>query len=414
MNHRDDPVGTLPKKPNQTADFHFDHHAEAFVHGHKDINDEIRQQCPVGKTDAHGGFWVLSGHAEVTEAARDDVRFSSEISLLIPPSKIGRLLPLQADPPRLQIYRLALMPFFKPKAVATMTPAIEADTKTAIDAMLHRGRGEIVNDLGLPVPGRTTMRVLGLAPDRWEEFGRPINQVTFAHPGSTTYANAEQQIRAFDQKITEEIDQRLATPREDGISRLIAFRHNDVRFTRDELIALVRMIIFGGLDTVTGAIGNIVAILATRQDLQDRLRQTPDLLPSAIEEFLRFEAPIQGFARKATCSFSMGGRTISKGDRVWLNWGAANHDPSEFDEPALISLNRRPNRHLTFGIGGHVCSGARLARAEIRIMLETLLSATSRFDLTGEGIVYPRTIGQLLGKKAVHIRMTPTKDSADG
>lgn len=162
---------------------------------------------------------------------------------------------------------------------------------------------------------------------------------------------------------------------------------------------------------VTEAVGNIVAILAERQNLQGWLRQTPDLLPRVIEEFLRYEAPIQGFAREANCPVTIGGREIPKGDRIWLNWGAANHDPAVFADPAEIQLDRSPNRHLTFGVGGHFCSGARLARTEMRIMLHSLLGATSRIELTGKGVVEPRTIGQLLGKQTVHIRMTPTEDS---
>lgn len=245
----------------------------------------------------------------------------------------------------------------------------------------------------------------------WDIFARPIKTVTFAHPSSAQYTQAEADIRAFGDIIAAEVDARLARPGSDGISRLIDFDHAGRRFDRCELIDLVRMLIFGGMDTVTGAVGNIVALLAQRPDLQRHMRENPAGLETAIEEFLRFEGPIQGFSRRVMCPVTVAEVAIPEGDLVWLNWGAANHDPAIFADPDDIDLTRQPNKHLTFGTGGHICSGARLARAEIAAMIASLLSATRWIDLHGKGVVQPRTIGQLLGKAEVHVRLLTHEDA---
>lgn len=396
---------------NMAPEYPFDHHSADFVKNHRAVYRQMREDCPVAHSTAHGGFWVLSSHKLVSEVARDDLRFSSAISLLIPSGDVDRLIPLQVDPPDLQWYRLALMPFFTPDAVSAMCPAIRADAKAFVAKMAARGNGDVIQDFSLPVPSRATMRLLGLDPDDWEVFARPIKSVTFTHPSTPEYAQAEIEIRAFGRRIEEEVDARLANPGDDGIGLLIRYEHDGRRLGRRELIDMVRMLIFGGMDTVTGAVGNIVAILAQRPDLQRQLRDDPALLPTAIEEFLRYEAPIQGFARKVMCPVTLGQVDIPANDLLWINWGAANHDPAVFSNPEEINLHRHPNKHMTFGIGAHLCSGARLARAEIAIMISELLGATEWIELHGAGVVEPLTIGQLLGKAEVNIRLVAATES---
>ena len=384
----------------------FDHHDPAYVTGHRATHHRLREAGPVVHTPAHGGYWVLTDHATVSEVAGDDVRFTSTISLLIPPSDVDRLIPLQSDPPDLRTYRRALMPFFTPDAVEAMRPEIAANARACVACMIAKDRAEVIEDLALVVPGRTTMRLLGLEEHRWEEFARPIKALTFAHPESPAYREAEAKIQGFGSALDEEIDARWQNPPEDGIGRLISFRQGKRRFTRSEVRDLLRMLIFGGLDTVTGAIGNIVAHLATRPALQAELRAAPALIPTAIEEFLRFDPPIPGFARRTTCPVTIAGAQIPRGEKVWLNWAAANQDPAQFSHPERLDLKRSPNRHLSFGIGGHLCSGARLARAELCEVLIALIEATDNIALAEGGIVEPRTIGQLIGKAAVHVHLT--------
>lgn len=383
----------------------FDHHALTYVSDRRELHAELREKGQVVHTPAHGGFWVLTDYATVCEVARDDVRFSSAQSLLIPPSDVDRLIPLQTDPPQTRTYRLALMPFFTPEAVEAMRAGIALDARACIAKMVANGRAEVVEDLALPVPGRMTMRLIGLSESRWEEFAKPIKALTICPPDSPEYQVAETQIRGFGPVLASEVDARWQDPPEDGIGRLISFRHNGCGFTRAEVVDLLRMLIFGGLDTVTGAISNIVAHIALTPDLQADLRAKPKLIPSAIEEFLRFDPPIPGFARRTTCPVSLAGVEMQEGDKLWLNWAAANQDPAQFPDPDRIDLTRAPNKHLTFGTGGHICSGARLARVELFEVLSALIEATEDISLDAKGVEEPRTIGQLIGKAAVHVRL---------
>lgn len=381
----------------------FDHHDPDFVTTHREKYEELRTQCPVGYSAAHDGFWVLSKYEDVVKVARDDVTYSSATSLLIPPGNVDRLIPLQTDPPETERYRLALMPYFSPRAVALQEPALREDVATCLANMVERGGGDIMHELGVPVPARMTMRILGLPQTLAETFAKPIHDATFSEPGSEEYDRAEATIATFDTIIADAVDARRVEDAGDLISDLLHRPRGAREFTGSEVIDLVRMIIFGGMDTVTGAIGNITAMLAQDPGLQEQLRRSPQLIPSAVEEFLRFEAPIQGFARTVTCPAEIRGQEIGAGQRVWLNWGAANHDPDCFDEPHRLDITRGNNRHLTFGIGKHHCLGARLARMELRNFLEQLVQIP-RFELDVNGIDHPRTIGQLLGKQAVHIR----------
>ncbi|MEX0345561.1 MAG: cytochrome P450 [Rhizobiaceae bacterium] len=382
----------------------FDHHDSKFVSNHQEKYAQLRETCPVGYSTAHGGFWVLSRFDDVVAVARNDKDFTSEISLLIPPGNIDRMIPLQSDPPDTERYRRVLMPYFSRQSVERHAETIRADIASAIDELVSQGGGEIVGAVATPVPAKATMRLLGFPEAMWRTFADPIHQATYGEPGTRGYQLAERKIGEFAKFIAAEVDARQVEDSHDMVSDLVHRPNSTEALTRDEIIDLVRMVIFGGMDTVTGAISNITAILATDMALQTRLGEAPETIPDAVEEFLRFEAPIQGFARKTNCPVQIGAQSIGQGELVWVNWGAANHDPRQFQDPECLDIARNPNRHLAFGIGQHVCLGARLARLELRIFLEELVSRAPLFALGGGGIELPGTIGQLLCKKKVEIR----------
>ena len=199
------------------------------------------------------------------------------------------------------------------------------------------------------------------------------------------------------------MDARYKTPCGDLISELIKSEFEGITTTREEVVNLVRMLIFGGMDTVGAAMSNVVALLAVRSDLREFLVADLERIPRAIEEFLRYEPPIQGFARYIMEDTNIGGCPVNKGERVFILWGSANHDEREFENPETIDLERFPNRHFTFGIGAHRCMGSTMARTEMRMMLEALLKAMPDFYVSGAGILEPKTIGQILSKREVNI-----------
>jgi cytochrome P450 len=141
------------------------------------------------------------------------------------------------------------------------------------------------------------------------------------------------------------------------------------------------LIMFGGLDTTASAIGHALYYLGRNPDRREWLRQNPDQIPVAIEEFLRIESPVQGLRRTETCETELNGQHLCPGENVWVLWASANRDPSEFDHPDEMDLERSPNRHVAFGVGKHRCLGSNLARAMMRISLEEVLERVPDYSI---------------------------------
>lgn len=382
----------------------FDHHSEDFKERRLEIYEEFRGLCPVVHSPTHDGFDVISRYADVGEIARDPERFSSAAeSLLIPSNRARKLLPIQVDPPELDRFRALISPFLTPRAIRLHEDAIQVDIDEALARIVEQGSAELVGEFCELIPTRATMRLIGLDPADWEVFAKPLHDAAFSIPGSPEQVDAIRQIHQFDSTIEKEVDARYKTPCGDLISELIKSEFEGITTTREEVVNLVRMLIFGGMDTVGAAMSNVVALLAVRSDLREFLVADLERIPRAIEEFLRYEPPIQGFARYIMEDTNIGGCPVNKGERVFILWGSANHDEREFENPETIDLERFPNRHFTFGIGAHRCMGSTMARTEMRMMLEALLKAMPDFYVSGAGILEPKTIGQILSKREVNI-----------
>jgi cytochrome P450 len=225
----------------------FDHHAADFVHSNYERYRRLREECPVAHTASHGGFWVVTGYDEVFQVARDDHTFSSRNGGVIPPTNVGRLLPIQADPPELERYRHLLNPYVTQNAVKLLEPFIEQTTDAAIDRFVEAGRADLVLDLANPVPAMTTMSLLGLDPDDWRFFAEPLHQVMYTRPGSPENEEGQQKVLGFSGRIAAEVEARRRRPRGDMISRLLASEFGSVKTSFEEVCDLVRMVIFGGM-----------------------------------------------------------------------------------------------------------------------------------------------------------------------
>lgn len=387
----------------------FDHHAPDFNARKYELYETMRGACPVAHSAAHGGYWLLSRYDEVFAVARDDATYSSAREVVVPPTNVGKLIPLQSDPPELNRYRALLIPYFAPAAMARIEPFVRRVVDRSIDGFIERGEADAVAELANPVPSSTTMHLLGLNPADWHVFADPIHTAGYSRPGSPENLAATEEIVAFSRRLEAEVDARIAAPRDDMISGLIASRSRDGRATtRQEVVDLVRMVIFGGMDTVMAAVGNIFVALGQRPDLQARLRDEPALIPTAVEEFLRYDAPVQGFARSVTRDVEICGQPIPAGDTVFMLWASANRDEAAFGPDADdLVLDRTPNRHMTFGVGAHRCLGAPLARIELRIVLEQVFARLPDFRVDLDGVVEADTIGIVFGRRKVPITFTP-------
>jgi cytochrome P450 len=294
-----------------------------------------------------------------------------------------------------------------------MEPFIERITDAAIDRFIGAGEADLVLDLANPVPAMTTMRLLGLDPDDWRFFAEPLHQVMYTRPGSPENEEGQQKVLGFSQKIADEVEARRRRPRADLITHLLASEFESIKTSFEEVCDLVRMVIFGGMDTVVASLGNIFLQLDRHPDIRARLIADHGLLSTAIEEFLRYEAPIQGFARQATKDAMVGAEIVKAGEKVFMVWASANRDDKIFGATSeTLQIDRTPNRHLAFGIGGHRCQGATLARAELRIVLGRLLRRIPDFKVVWERVVGPETIGSSYGQIAVPVVFCPRQSPA--
>ena len=383
----------------------FDHHAPDFADELWDIYEGLRA-ARVAFSETYGGFYVLSRYEDVYAAARDDETFSSDREVVLPATGVGRLIPLNADPPDLQRYRSALFPYFTQRAAEAMAPEIRRFTATTIDAFIEAGRCDLITDLAAPVPAMTTLELMGLPPQDWAILAEPLHDLIAYPTDHPNHESARAGVWAIRERFAAEAAERAAQPRDDMITHLLGLE-GEGTLSRDEVVDLLMMVTIGGFDTTMAAIGSALLYLEQHPDDRRRLATDASLLPAAVDEFLRFEAPVQGFARTVTRDVTIGGCPIAAGETVFLLWGSANRDPEVFDRPGAMVLERHPNRHLTFGVGGHRCLGSHLARVEMRVVLAEALQRLGDYSIIHAEVRWPQSVGILYGRAHIPASFTP-------
>ena len=281
------------------------------------------------------------------------------------------------DPPNHARIRALAAAAFTPARVEKLRTHIQEITEGFIDAVAPRGRMDVIADLADLLPATVTAELMGIPVadrDRLKALSRSFSEMlgNFQHnPG-----RAAAMLRTVDELTSyfrERIREQQTEPREGVVRALLTAEIDGDRLNLDEVIANCIITLTGGLETTTNLIGNGLFTLLENPGGFARLASDPSLLPSAIEEFLRFESPIQQTARLAPDDLELGGKTIHKSDAVISVIGAANRDPARFPDPDRLDLGRADNRHLAFGWGGHFCFGAPLARLEAQIVFRTIL-----------------------------------------
>ena len=391
------------------AEVDFDHHSEEFVADPWSQLARLRSECPVARTASHGGFWVLTGYEEIRQVATDDETFSSAETLVIPPKKnVGqKSIPAEMDPPEFLAFRKVLHPMLSPAAVDRITPVIERFVHAAIDDFIETGSCDFVHDFADPVPAMTTLYKLGLPVELWKEFSVPLHQVVFLRQDSPRRVNVPEGLQFVAQTIRDTITARRKSPRDDMISYMLNTTVDGRPVTDHEVKEMATLIVQGGFDTTGSAISNALIQMDNDRDLRQRLIEEPSLMTSAVEEFLRFEAPQMAMARTAKKDVVIGDRHVRKGDLVLMVWASANRDESVFDDPDRIVLDRFPNRHVTFGLGAHRCLGSNLARRQIQVALQGVLRRLPDYTLDHENAVRAETVGIVYGMFSLPAHFPP-------
>ena len=355
---------------------------------------ELRSREPVYFSPVLRG-WVLTRYADVARVLRDP-RFSvdrTQISLgrVLNPFRaispeFGELIKstlLMLDPPAHTRIRTLVNKAFTPRMVEVLRPRIQEIINGLLDHVEERGEMDLIRDLAFPLPLIVIAEMLGVPAEDRASFRRWSNDLTalldpLSSPGGLSGAQAAfEEIAPYFKRILAE---RRREPRADLISALAAVEGGEGRLDETELLALCLLILGAGHETTVNLIGNSVAALLRNPGERKRLQEEPSLLPTAVEEFLRYDSPVQITDRLATEDVEIGGRQIRKGQLVGLLLGAANRDPEQFPLPDRLDVERRENRHLAFGHGVHFCLGAPLARTEAQLAIGTLLRRFPHLD----------------------------------
>ncbi len=328
----------------------------------------LRESAPVFRSPQAVVFSRLS---DIEMALKRTDLFSSNMDA-VDLGNLRPLIPLQIDPPDHAKYRRVLDPLFTPREMARREPQVSELVNQIIDGFADRGECDFHAEFSVPLPCTVFLQLLGLPLIDLQTF-LEWKDIVIRPPGATGYDDRHTATAPVAQKIYDyfdkAVDEHLASPRDDVLSAMIAARVEGQPLSREELLDICFLFLIAGLDTVTDSLDCFFVYLARQPDHRRLLIEQPDIVPSAIEELLRWETPVPGVVRVAMQDVEVGGCPISKGERVSPLLGAANTDPAEFADPEVVDFRRNPNRHRAFGGGPHRCLGSHLARMELRVAL---------------------------------------------
>jgi cytochrome P450 len=364
----------------------FDHTTAEHAHDWREILREARATCPVVHSPRHGGYYVLTKHADVMAALRDHRRFSSERSwdengndlmqgVAIPPQPI-RVGFLEMDPPESLTYRRLLNKWFTRGSIDRGRRRIAQAATWAIDRVIERGECDIIDDLASPFQSMVFLDLLGIPLERGAKYKAIADRLTAQQPDAL--ADIEWMRSDLKQEF---VSQKASGTGVGLIADLARAEVNGEPIDDDMATELLLMLLLGGEGTTIATIANLLLHLSQHPTDRDRLRADMTLMPGAVDEMMRYYAPAPGLARTVTEEVTVGGHTFQPGDRVLLSFASGNFDGDVFDEPDRVDITRSPNPHLSFGPGAHRCIGSLLARANAELLLEAVITRMSDFTI---------------------------------
>ncbi|MBW4541090.1 MAG: cytochrome P450 [Myxacorys chilensis ATA2-1-KO14] len=295
------------------------------------------------------------------------------------------------DPPNHTRLRSLVNKVFSPKIVENLRPAICDIADGLLDRIHLNGVIDIVEDFAFPLPVMVIGNLLGVDPaDRplFRQWALALQHASASRltPSPEAYEQAEQATQGFIEYFKSAIAQRHATPRQDLITALVKAQEDGDKLNDDEILATCIHLLTAGHETTINLITKGILALLRNPDALHRVRSHPELIPSAIEELIRYDSPVQMVTRWAYTDIEIGGKLIRRGDHVGLMLGSANRDPDRFINPDVLDVGREDCKHCGFGSGIHFCLGFVLARAEAQIALNVLLNRLPELRLMNETV----------------------------
>ncbi len=387
----------------------FDHTDPAWVNDPYPIWEDLRQRCPVAHTDRYGGAWFPATHAGVSTIAKDTDHFTSRSVIMEEgrpgeealPAPIGTAPPISSDPPFHAMARKIILPAFAPGVVNGLEPQIRELCRGAIERLGDATTFDASWDYARLIPPSVIRQMLGFPEEDTDKFIDIVHMIT-----ESVDLSEEERIEQFEPieaYFVAQIEDHQANPRDDLTSFLLDAEIMGEKLQVEHVFGTMVLILVAGIDTTWGAIGASLWHLAKNPSDLARLVNEPDLMPVAIEEFLRFYAPVT-MARLVKEDMEYLGCPMKEYDWILLGFPAANRDPVVFKDADQFIIDRAENRHVAFGLGIHRCIGSNLARLELRVAIEEFIRRYPAFELADPGAV-TWAQGQIRGPRHLPIRV---------
>jgi cytochrome P450 len=385
----------------------FDHTDPRWTEDPYAIMEHLRSRCPMARSERYGGLHAPMRYADVRTIAYDTDHFSSKRVVIRenPPNVPLPSPPITSDPPHHKPARMLLLPAFTPQRIDPLIPDARRICNELLDGLAGRSEADAAIEYAQHIPVKVIAKMLGIPEaegDRFREWIHVFIEDTIVDDG-TSADRLVATAREMDAFFGHYADLRRKEPQDDLISFLLAAQHDGAPLTERHFYGALRLLLIAGIDTTWSAIGASLLHLATHPADRDRLVSEPELMPLAVEEFLRAYAPVT-MARRVKEDTEVAGCPMKAGEWIMLSFPAANRDPDVFPDADKVIIDREDNRHAAFGLGIHRCIGSNLARMEITVALEEWLKRFPRFALRdGARIAWSK--GPVRGPRTVPVRL---------
>jgi len=420
----DDAVSDSDRKKNR---YQFDRNSAEYRSQFKKITEEMHAKCPVAWSDTYGGHWVAAGSQEVFELARcpavsNDHDLRNERrgykGISIPTaSRVSAVRGgiLEMDDPEHCTYRTVLNPYLSPAAVKRWEPFINDITRACLNEKIEDGSIDFVDDLANVVPAVLTLAMLGIPLKKWNLYSEPVHAAVYTPEHSPDIERVTAMHREMGLDMVNTMLEIRENPRPGIVNGLLQMRIDGEPAPDLEILGNLGLVIGGGFDTTTALTAHSLEWLSEHPDERERLSQHRDtLLDPATEEFLRYFTPAPGDGRTFSDDVEIDGNHFKEGERLWISWAMANRDPGVFADPDEIVLDRKGNRHFSFGIGLHRCVGSNVARTVFKSMLTAVLDRMPDYHCDPDGAVHYETIGVIQGMRHLPATFTPGRKVGAG
>jgi cytochrome P450 len=399
-------MGEHPPVEDWATDF--DHTDDAWAADPFPIFDELRATCPVAHSDRYGGVWLPTRHEDIAAIAYDTDTFTSR-SVVVnesrPPREMapaGGIPPISSDPPFHHGARRLLLEPFAPKAINALEPSTRAYCEQLIEALRGRDVVDAAEEYAQHIPVWVIAHMLGFPQEDADMFRDFVKRVL-----EGVDRPMEERMESFELLfgyLRAQVEDHIEHPRDDLTSYLINAEMDGEQLQIEHVGGTMGLLLIAGIDTTWSAIGASLWHLAGNPSDRERLVAEPDLLPTAMEEFLRAYAPVT-MARLVREDVEWHGCPMKADEWVLLSFPAANRDPDAFEDADKVIIDREVNRHAAFGLGIHRCAGSHLARMELRVALEVWLDAFPSFELADPAAV-TWSGGQVRGPRKLPVRIS--------